>query len=132
MKHAILYMSIMVIFTLIACAPEPLTPTSTPKPTWTLKPHGILQACIYYDGDQVDLGYLTFKDESGKLEDLDSELVGGCKDIVLPPGNYEVSPHYYQGDCSSSSAICRPREIYQIDISVGEIIAVDFEVFLPE
>lgn len=132
MKHAILSIILVLIIILTACAPSPLPPTSTPKPTWTMKPHGILQACIFYNGNQVDLGYLTFKNESGNLKDLDAELVGGCKDVVLPPGNYEVTPHYYQGDCSSSSSICRPREIYQIVIVVGDVTEVDFEVFLPE
>jgi hypothetical protein len=109
-----------------------IPPTSTPKPTWTMKPHGTLKACIYYEGELVDLGYLTFKNEHGRISSLYTELVGGCKDVFIPPGSYEIVPHYYQGACSDSSAICRPEEIYKIDISIDEEITIDFEVFLPE
>ncbi len=109
-----------------------VTPTSTLKPTWTSRPHGILRACIYFDNELVDLGYLTFKNEQGRIQDLYTELVGGCKDVLLPPGSYEVVPHYYQGACSDSTAICHSKEFYQIEISDGEVIELDFEVFLPE
>ena len=131
MRSICFFLLIVIIIGCAGTVPEQ-PPTMTPKPTWTLKPHGILKACVYYDGELVDLGYLTFKNELGRLEELDSQLDGGCKDVYLPPGHYEVVPHYYQGDCSDSTAICRPEGIYKIDVADGDVIEIDFEVFLPE
>jgi hypothetical protein len=135
-RNTMKYISVfIVIFSIIisgcATAPE-APPTSTPKPTWTSRPHGILRACIYFDNELVDLGYLSFKNEQVDLEDLDATLIGGCKDVLLPPGSYNVIPHYYQGDCSDSTAICRSEEFYQIEILDGEVIELDFEVFYPD
>jgi len=132
MKYISVLILILLIFVSGCATASEVPPTSTPKPTWTLRPHGVLKACIYFDGNIVDLGYLTFKDEEGDLKDLNTELVGGCKDIFLPPGYYHVTPHYYQGACSDSTAVCIAGEFYQIDISVGEVIDQDFELFLPD
>jgi hypothetical protein len=132
MRH--LFVSLILLsVVLCACAAQPeVSPTYTPWPTWTSRPHGILRACIYFDNELVDLGYLTFKNEMGRLDNLYTELIGGCKDVLLPPGSYEIVPHYYQGTCSDSTVICRPKDNYQIEISVGEVIEFDFEVFFPE
>jgi len=58
----------IIVIVLTGCSslsPEPIS-TPEPKPTWTMLPHGILKACIYFEGELVPMGYLTFKDENGR------------------------------------------------------------------
>lgn len=112
---------------------QEIPPTSTPKPTWTQLPHGTLKACIYFEGKLVDIGYLRFF--YNKREVISSlnyrQLSGGCREVILTPGYYIVNAKYYQGVCDYTGANCSLEEDLHIDISDGDVIEKDYEIFTP-
>ena len=113
-------------------SPEP-TPTPEPKPTWTMHPHGVLQACIYFEGELVPIGYLTFHNDMGAIDYLTYvPLDDGCEDVVLSPGIYGVAARYFQDVCADFGAGCINKERFELVIEDGDVIKKDFEVFGPE
>ena len=130
MKYVFVFtLTLSIILSGCATTPE-VPPTSAPEPTWTRLPHGIFEACIFFEGELVNMGYLHFWNSNGRLKYLDTEFPGGCGEVNLVPGYYEISAHYYQGVCDENG--CSSMKRFLIDISDGELIEKDFEVFIRE
>lgn len=135
MRKSLISLVIILSILLAGCAAsaQVLSPTPTPKATWTMHPHGVLKACIYYGGEIVNIGYLKFFNDKGVIDYLDwVELKDGCKDVILSPGNYEISASYFQLECADAGSGCKLDQNLVIEISDGDVIKVDFEVYLPE
>ncbi len=97
-----------------------------------MHPHGVLQACIYFEGELVPIGYLNFYNDMGRIDYLTYvPLKDGCKDVVLLPGIYGVGASYWQDVCTGNSG-CILKERFELVIEDGDVIKKDFEVFRPE
>ena len=132
MRKVTIFCLVLFVVVLTGCSsfsPEP-TPTPEPKPTLTMLPHGILKACIYFEGELVPMGYLTFKDENGRQISYLTyvPLDGGCKDVILSPGTYWVAAKYFQDVCADLGAGCMPEDPYELEIKDGDVIVEDFHV----
>ncbi|NQS91569.1 MAG: hypothetical protein HQ574_04105 [Chloroflexi bacterium] len=125
---------ILIVVLISSCISSPeIPPTSTPKPTGTMFPHGTLKACIYFGGELVNMGYLRFFNENGIISYLSwVDLDDGCKDVILTPGYYSISPLFFQGPCADVDGGCMADSRFEIDIADGEVIEKDFEVFMSK
>lgn len=101
-------------------------PTIEPSPTRTSIPLATLVGCVYYEGELVH-GYFTFKNEMGKIPNLDEQAPMGCKTMLIPPGSYDIRASYYQGPVCSD-VICR-SELFSVVLEPNDYIEIDFEVF---
>lgn len=98
-----------------------------------MHPHAVLRACIYYEGEVVNIGYLKFFNKKGVIDYLDwVEMKDGCKDVILSPGYYEISASYFQQECADAGSGCKLKENLIIEVIDGEELEYDFEVYLPE
>ena len=116
---------------LSACAATPeAPPTSTPKPTKTPFPQGVLKACLLFDGELVEGRFDFYDEEDEFVKDAPS---GGsdCTELVFAPGTYWLDAFYFHGtDCPEG---CYPAEdMILIDIQDGDVIEMDVEVFNPK
>ena len=117
---------------LSACTPtpEPL-PTSTPKSTWTIKPHGVFKGCLYYEGELVKGIYSFFAESDTEIPEL-TRAGFECIEIILDPGEYFVMGTSWEGpDCSAEPAPCSLKDgvCNPFTIDVDEVIEMDLNLF---
>ncbi len=131
----ILFILVVFIFIISACSAAPAQPpTATPKPTWTLRPHGTLKACIYKEGELVE-GTIRITDSAENT--IADRLSVQCVEEMLAPGSYLILGSTYEGeDCSSDATgtvgcmTNGPR--IPFEIAVDQVLEIDLDVFPPD
>jgi hypothetical protein len=115
------------------CATSPAPPTATPKPTWTLKPHGVLKACVYKDGEVVEGTIrITTSEETTVADRISVE----CVEEILAPGSYLILGSTNEGDeCSpenTETVGCTTEGPWiPFEIAVDQTLEMDLDVFPP-
>jgi hypothetical protein len=125
MKNNIVLILVLIIVLSGCATATEIPPTSTPKPTWTMKPHGIFKGCTYYDGELVEGGFaITNMNDNEVFRNNKA----GCVEVPLPPGKYSLWAYYFKSgtDCGTDQG-CETGRL-DLEIVLDEVVEMEFEM----
>ena len=130
MRYLLVFGLILSCF-LSACAPAPEAPPDpTPKPTFTLRPHGTLKSCFFFEGEPVEANF-NIVDKSDVV--VKDGYAVECVEVNLPPGEYMFWGSTDVGDeCASTEGGTGCFAHVPITIELDEILEMDLDLLPPE